>query len=442
MSDSTIPDQTPGAARTPRRFPAWLPIPPFTPRQWRVFGISTTAGFFDVYDSALLSLALKQIQRGLQVAEGRLGAMLSIIRLGYLLSLLISPLADIFGRRSLLLYTIIGYTIFTAASAVAPHRQGFVATQFMARGFSGAEATISLVILAEEVDAAVRGWAIGLQGALALSGYGLAAIVFSMIAIIPYGWRGLYALALMPLVLIVPLRRMLPESRRFEAVTAARAERRRFFAPIVALARISPARVATVVAVAFLNAMGWSPASLFFPKYLQEAHRWSPGQVSSLIIFGGAIGIFGSVIAGRLSDRIGRRAMGAMCLLIGPIFAVAMYSARGNSVIGIWVARLFFDTAGATILTAYSAELFPTSHRSAAASATTVAGTTGAALGLYLEGLLYAATGSHWSAIRLLMAFSMAGAAVMYLTFPETAGMELEEIAPEDGSAAPRAAIS
>jgi len=40
--------------------------------------------------------------------------MLSTIRLGYLLSLMITPFADVFGRRRLLLYTIVGYTIFTA----------------------------------------------------------------------------------------------------------------------------------------------------------------------------------------------------------------------------------------------------------------------------------------------------------------------------------------
>ena len=41
--------------------------------------------------------------------------MLSIVRLGYLLSLLMTPFADVFGRRRLLLYTIFGYTIFTGA---------------------------------------------------------------------------------------------------------------------------------------------------------------------------------------------------------------------------------------------------------------------------------------------------------------------------------------
>jgi MFS family permease len=68
----------------------------------------------------------------------------------------------------------------------------------------------------EEVDAAVRGWAVGLQGSFSISGYGLAAMVFALIGIFPFGWRGLYALALLPLGLIIPLRRILPESKRFQ----------------------------------------------------------------------------------------------------------------------------------------------------------------------------------------------------------------------------------
>ena len=52
-----------------------------------------------------------------------------------------------------------------------------------------------------------------LLGAVTSIGYGLAAIVFAFINVIPYGWRGLYAIALIPLVLIIPLRRVLPESR-------------------------------------------------------------------------------------------------------------------------------------------------------------------------------------------------------------------------------------
>ena len=285
--------------------------PPFTKRQRRVFWIASTAGFFDQYDRALLSLALKQIQAGLKIAESHLGAMLSIVRLGYLLSLLMTPFADVFGRRRLLLYTIFGYTIFTALIAIAPNERTFVAFEMIARAFAGAEAAIAMVIVAEEVDAAHRGWAIGLLSAVSNVGYGLAAIVFAFINTIPYGWRGLYAIALLPLILIIPLRRSLPESARFEKEKLEGLRPVKIWEPVAQLYSAYPGRLMMMLSIAFLGSMGGNAAGFLFPKFLQEAHHWSPGQVSSLVVFGGALGIMGSIFSGRLSDRYGRRVMGA-----------------------------------------------------------------------------------------------------------------------------------
>ncbi|MGH7985026.1 MAG: MFS transporter [Candidatus Binataceae bacterium] len=433
--------------------------PPFTRRQGRVFLIACTAGFFDNYDRALLSLALKQIQKGLAIADAHLGAVLSLIRLGYIFSLLVTPLADVFGRRRLLLYTIAGYTIFTGLSAIAPSEHAFVACQAAARAFACAEATIAVVILAEEVDAAVRGWAVGLLAAVSTSGYGLAALVFALINVMPYGWRGLYALALIPLMLIIPLRRTLPESKRFAAEALPEIRPARILEPLIAVFRAYPRRLGMLLAVAFLSAMGGNAAGIFFPKFLQEAHGWSPSQVASMFFIGGALGILGNIIAGRLSDRFGRRTMSSVFMLLAPIMTIFLYRASAASalpgwslalplglhlhlprvpgVIPLWIFELFFDTASSTILTAYSAELFPTSHRATAGSALAVAGTLGGALGLALESVLYRASGSHWSAIRHLTIFWMIAPVIMFLFFPETAGSELESIAPEAPSRQP-----
>ncbi len=406
--------------------------PPFTRRQWRVFLIACTAGFFDNYDRALLSLALKQIQKGLDIAEDRLGAMLSFIRFGYILTFLLTPLADVFGRRRLLLYTIFGYTIFTGISALAPSERSFVIFQILARAFAGAEATVALVILVEEVDADVRGWTVGLLGALTACGYGAAAGVFALINVMPYGWRGLYALALIPLVLIIPLRRALPESHRFEDTTHDDEEHSSNpLRPVVALFKAYPGRLALLMSVSFLGSMGGNAAGMFFPKYLQEVHHYSPSNVSLLYLIGGGIGILGNIIAGRLSDRIGRRTMGSACYLLAPLLTVWIYNTSGTFVIAAWVIELFFDTASSTIVTAYSAELFPTSHRSTAGSALSVAGTTGGAIGLLLEGVLYSYFHSHWTSVSMLTVFWAMAPFVMYFGFPETAGQELENISPE-----------
>lgn len=427
LASEIAPDD---AERKSIRFAFLGRTPPFTKRQRRVFLIASTAGFFDWYDRALLSLALKQIQAGLKIAESHLGSMLSIIRLGYLLSLLLTPFADVFGRRRLLLYTVMGYTVFTALSALAPGERTFVAFQIIARAFAGAEGAVAMVIVAEEVDAAHRGWAIGMLGGVSLVGYGLAALVFAMVNLIPYGWRGLYAIALIPLVLIIPLRRVLPESARFEAEQLEGVQPLKLWEPLVSLYSAYPGRILLMISVAFLGAMGGNAAGFLFPKFLQEAHHWSPANVSELFFLGGALGILGSIVAGRLSDRYGRRVMGATFSLLAAVTTIWMYMAPGRSIVPAWILQVFFDVAASTILNAYSAELFPTSYRSTAGSALTVAGTTGGAIGLFLEGVLYSRTGSHSTAICYLTIFWMLAPAIMWF-FPETSGRELEEISPE-----------
>jgi len=408
--------------------------PPFTARQRRVFLIATTAGFFDNYDRALLSLALKQIQQGLKVSEAALGTVLSVIRLGYIFSLCITPLADIFGRRRLLLYTVVAYTVLTGLSAAAPNQHVFTIYQMLARAFAGAEGTVALVILSEEVDAGVRGWAIGLLSALVSVGYGLAALAFAGINWMPYGWRGLYALALIPLVLIIPLRRVLPESRRFEREheKQTRVRRESVLTPLKALFRAYPTRLALLVAVGFVGNLGGNAAAFLFPKYLQEVHGWSPGAVSSLYVLGGGLGILGNIVAGRMSDRLGRRTMGSLCYLLAPFLTIWLYSTRSHAVIPAFIFQLFFDVAGSTIMIAYGVELFPTSYRSTAGSALAVAGTTGGALGLFLEGVLYRTIGSHWISVRCLTIFWMITPIIIFFFFPETAGRELEAISSEE----------
>ncbi len=423
------------AAEIEERTSRWLPIfgstPPFTRRERRVFWISTSAGFFKQYDLALLSLALKQIQSGLSIVERALSTTVSFIRFGYLLSLLLTPFADVFGRRRLLLYTVIGYTIFTGLSALAPGARWFVACQFCARALTGAEATVALVIVIEEVDAAYRGWSIGLLGALASCGYGLAALAFASVNVIPYGWRGLYALALLPLALIIPLRRVLPESQRFERQQLAGVRPANVLQPLIALVRAYPRRLAMLLAVIFVLAIGGAASGLYFSKFLQEEHQYRPGNVASLYILGGALGILGNIFSGRLSDRLGRKRMGAAFIALATLLQILVYSAPGWVVIPAWIVGLFCDTAAGTILGAYSVELFPTSYRSTAGSAQAVAGTTGGAIGLLIEGLLFRASGSHWSAVRYLLLIQLIVPVVVVLFFPETAGRELEEISPE-----------
>src|SRR5260370_11089237 len=144
-----------------------------------------------------------------------------------------------------------------------------------------------MVRVAEEGDAAHGGWAIGLLGGVSLVGYGLAAIVFALINVIPFGWRGLYAIALAPLVLIIPLRRVLPESARFEKEQLEGIEPLNVWDPLVRLYTAYPQRLMLMLSISVLSSIGGNAAGFFVPRFLLGWHPWYPANVLGLFFLGG-----------------------------------------------------------------------------------------------------------------------------------------------------------
>ena len=399
-------------------------------RQRRTFAIIGVASLFSNYDGALLNLALNQIQHSLRIAAGNLGALFSLITLGTAISPLVTSQADRYGRRKLLLWALVAFSILSGLSAFAWNAVSFVAMKFLTVMFAAVEGSLAIVIMAEEVNADARGMALGILGVISACGYGMAALGFAWIDIFPLGWRGLFIFAFLPVPLAVPLWRLLPESTRFEAASAEMSGQG-FFGPFRALLRGYPSRFVMVGAVMFLNAMGGTPGGLMQSLYLQQAHHWRPAGVSKLIIAGGAAGVLGSVAAGYLSDHIGRRTVGVASMIAAPALGALFFNSSGLVMIAAWVSALFAQTAGSTMLNAFSAELFPTSHRSTASGAIAVLSTLGGAAGLLLESLLYRIMGTHWRAVSALMSTMVLAAIIVALFFPETAQTELEELSPE-----------
>ena len=82
---------------------------------------------------------------------------------------------------------------------------------------------------------------------------------------------------------------------------------------------------------------------------------------------------------------------------------------------------------GSVIVRALSSELFPTSHRGTSTGVLVLMETLGAALGLFILGLLQREAGDLSIWIPLISAATVIAAAVLWL-FPETRQRELESL--------------
>jgi MFS family permease len=403
--------------------------PPLTRRQWRVLGLLGTAELFDHYDLGILTLALVQIQAGLAIAEGEVGTLVSLIRLGAVPAILAGVLADRFGRRRLLLATILGFTAATFATAFVQTPAQFAAAQVLARTFLYAETALAVVVLAEEMRASDRGWGIGVLGAIGAFGHGVAAIAFAFVDVLPFGWRALYALGVLPLLAVAWLRRSLPETDRFERQRGERLGSA--LAPLRALARAYPGRLATLLAAFAPLEFAAIAAVTFMAKTLQEEHGYAPAQVTVLYVAGGFLAIVGNILAGAWSDRFGRRATVGVLIVTLAAAAFGFYRADGWSVAPLWILLVFATQGLGVLFKALGSELFPTSYRSTASSVRAMTSTLAGSLGLWLESVLYPLAGSHAIAITWMLPALGIPLLVVALRVPETSARELEQIAPE-----------
>ncbi len=405
--------------------------PPLTERQWRVLGLVSAVSFFEQYDLYLFTLNLSQIQKSLGIAEGDLGWLGSTVRAGALLAFIVTLLADRVGRRRVLLATVLAYTLLTAATALAPTTEVFVVLQFLARVFAVAETLLATVVIVEEFPDEHRGWGVGAFGAIQACGAGTAAMLFGFVDYLPYGWRALYAVGVVPMLLIARWRVLMPETERFAALAPVSARLQSTARQLLRLVTETGGRFVSIALVAFLFSFGLGGVGFFQVKYLLDVQQWDASAVSMLIVGGGGLAVVANPLSGRWSDRFGRRRLVAFFLLLTAMAGSAFYSVSGPLVGVLWILYLFALFGADTVLTTYASESFPTSLRATASGARSVIGTLGGIVGLASVSWLYPLLGSNWRALAYMPWLVAAAALIALITFRETAGHSLEQIAPE-----------
>ncbi|MEY2472860.1 MAG: transporter, putative metabolite:H+ symporter [Actinomycetota bacterium] len=407
------------------------------PRGWRALEPSHrfllvvlgATSFFDGYDRGLISIALPQIRATYRLTQSAASGWIAVLFLGAVPAVVLARSADRIGRRRLLLISIVGYSLATAATAFAPGVASYVACQFVARIFLTAESAVVWVMVAEELPASARGLGFGWLAANAALGFGAGAIVYGAVFTpLNLSWRWLYLLGLPPLTAVALLRRRLPETRRFADARLTGQLHRRWHEILRPQHRRA---LALVLATAFLLELT-TQASVFALDFLQTDRGLSVARANFLLVAAGIPAIPIMVIAGALSDRFGRRAVGCGFGALGLVGAAGFFWLPGGVPV-LWPS-LTLVIAGQLgswpALAGYSSELFPTGLRGQAGSWVELARVAGDSASLGLGAVLLTVTGTFPRTVTLLALGPAAAIVIVATLFPDTHGRELEEITP------------
>jgi predicted MFS family arabinose efflux permease len=383
----------------------------------RPLALAGLASFLVSFDSAVLVLALPAVAADFRTPVAELSRLASALSLGTVAALPIAMQADRVGRRRLLILSVAGFSLANLASAAAPSVGWLVASRVVAVCFETVAGGVATALVIEEVAPDQRGLAVAAITVAAGAGTGLTTVLYPLVA--PH-WRVLYLAGGAGLAGAGVLAVMLRESRAWAAYAATARPPR---LPLRVL--LEPAwrrRLALVAAWAALGALLYAPAGLLSALFGSRLGL-DPTAISAVMVASGLASIPAFLVGGRLSDRWGRRRLGAgLGLLTAAATAVAFSGSRA----AYWAGNVLWSvlaSAGVPVLGAWFGELFPTRARATSESVTSVAGAMGGAAGFQLVALLQPRLGLGPS--LAVMAAGAGASALLLLLLPETRGEPL-----------------
>lgn len=306
------------------------------------------ATFFQGYDLLAVSLALPLIRDHFHLTISESGFLVSAVFLGSFGVFVFLPLADRFGRRPLLVVTVVGYTIASFLTAFSHGVAEFVIFQVVSHAFLTSEDTLSVIVVVELSDPQRRGRALGVLASAAALGQAAAGGGFLAILALHGSWRLLYLLSVPPLILVALARRGLPETLKPAA---------RKLQPLNQL----PARLLLATSVlSFCIALFPGAVTALASTLVLDVWHLTIESLRPQYFLIWLLAASGFFVAGKMLDRVGRRPTSALFFLGTAIAGLACFLSTTTLGRVIGLGLVVFTITGSTpCFAAYSTEIFP-----------------------------------------------------------------------------------
>ncbi|MGO1075237.1 MFS transporter [Inquilinus sp. CA228] len=274
----------------------------WTAQQRSVVVASFLGWTLDAFDFFLLVFILTDIGQefgtGAETTSWLVTLTLAMRPLG---AFLFGRAADRFGRRPTLMVDVLAYSLLEFASGFAPTFTVLLVLRMLYGIAMGGEWGVGASLTMETVPVRSRGFVSGLLQAGYPTGYLLASVVYGLFYD-SIGWRGMFMIGVLPALLVLYIRRSVPESPSWtetrttrEGISLGDTLRRHWRLGIYAI----------LLMTAF-NFFSHGTQDIY-PTFLKVQHGMGPHEVSLIAIVYNIGAIIGGIACGMLSERFGRR---------------------------------------------------------------------------------------------------------------------------------------
>ncbi|MGO9703490.1 MAG: MFS transporter [Xanthobacteraceae bacterium] len=413
--------------------PTVAPVPLKSDEHWTrysatVLAICILGWAFDIYEATIMQIVTPILIKEWAITPATMGTVTAVSRwVGLIGTFAFPALADLYGRRPILIYTILGYSILTGLTGFSIGWVSLLIFSSLTRIALSGESPVGILLVTET---APRPWRATALGGL-VGGYPLGYLLCSLaaLAIVPlWGWRGLYLLGILPALLVLWVRLGVNESPRYERVTAQMVKeglKKRL--DVLLPFRSYPRESLTATLIYFLYLFTWLGWSAWMPFYLaNERHLGFPTMAGYLSVWM-FCAIFAYWICGWLCDLFGRRYVIPAFAVPAAVLLVVMGqldSPSGLFWVGLATNFLITGSFGAGL--GYTAEIFPTQIRGTAVGTTYALGIAFGSLGPLIMGWI--ATAHSIAAGLPLLAFSFLLLGPLFFWFaPDVTRSELAD---------------
>jgi MFS family permease len=376
----------------------------------------------DGFDLLILGFMLKAISADLGLTQPQAASLVTATLAGAVLGGIgFGMLSDRLGRVRVLSWTIVLFAVFTGLCALAQGYLDLLVYRTIAGMGLGGEFGIGMALVAEAWPASKRARAssyVGLGWQLGV----LAAAIVTPILLPLIGWRGMFALGVLPAAAAFFIRHSLHEPGIF--IKSQQNPKGSSLGLLFKDWETAKLSIGMIILCSVQN-FGYYGVMIWLPNYLSARFGFALTQTAvwtSVTIAGMAVGIF---LFGHIADRIGRRPA-FFGYMTGAAIMVVVYSRLSDpSQLLVAGAAMGFFVNG--MLGGYGAlmsELFPTAAR---ATAQNLLFNIGRAVGGFgpLAVAAAAAIYGFEFAIAILAALYVLDIFAMALLIPERRGAEL-----------------
>ncbi len=419
---------TGGTAPEPLRRSLFLPPVTFTPRQAGLIAAVALAATLAGFGSALFGQNVDPIAKSFGVSNATLGVSLAVTRAGVLFALLATALADRRGRRIVLLWSVAALCIGNLISAVSPNIEIFTAAQLIVRAAVNAVVVVGGIAVVEEAPEGARAFAVAMLGLAGGAGFAISVVLLPAADLGTEAWRGAFFVSAATILLIPMLGRHLTETRRYEQLAARSTDRGRVREVVD---RGYRRRFWILAAVGFLTNIFSAPSAQFTNRFLSDERGFSSSGVAAFrAVTAGLPGLFGILLAGRITETRGRRPVAVASLLIGTGCTIVFFLGNGIMLWTFMTIAIVAAAPAALSIGTMDAELFPTEVRGTSNSGLLIASVLGSVVGLVVAGQLSDAIGGLGKIIALCGIAPILAAIFLVPRLPETGGHALDDVSP------------